>query len=216
MIDNKTNEQVKSNKTAERNVWFKRFLAFDLLILIISIIVPYFLINLNHIIFTCFNHTNHEGGMLWIWGRTLGFSTLTWFIFTMIKGAKTKRIAKLFQSYPKAKNYHSISALTTNVIFGLHVMTLLLSEPWGDLIFKGESNHIPYILFLTKIWTGVFFGTMMVSVTILFFYLKDMNRFKKFGYKRFIRVHYIMLISTGLLAVHIFLINTEILIIFWG
>jgi len=61
MIDNKTNEQVKSNKTAEKNTWFKRFLAFDLLILSISIIVPYFLINLNHIILTCFNYTNHEG-----------------------------------------------------------------------------------------------------------------------------------------------------------
>ena len=95
-------------------------------------------------------------------------------------------------------------------------MTLLLSEPWGGLIFRGEINHIPYTLFLTKLWTGVFFGIMMVSVTILFFYLKDMNRFKKFGYKKFIKVHYIMLISTALLAVHIFLINTEILIIFWG
>ena len=61
MIDNKTNEQVKSNRTTEKNTWFKRFLAFDLFILSISIIIPYFLINLNHIIFTCFNHTNHEG-----------------------------------------------------------------------------------------------------------------------------------------------------------
>ena len=216
MIDNKTNEQVKNNKTTDKNTWFKRFIAFDLLMLSISIIIPYILINVNHIIFTCFNHTNHEGGTLWIWGRTLGFSTLIWFIFTMFKGTKTKRIAKLFQSYPKAKNYHSISALTTNVMFGLHVITLLLSEPWGDLIFKGESNHIPHTIFLTKLWTGVFFGAIIVSVTILFFYLKDMNRFKKFGYKKFIKVHYIMLISTGLWAVHIFLINTELLIIFWG
>ena len=216
MIDNKTNEQVKNNKTTDKNTWFKRFIAFDLLMLSISIIIPYILINVNHIIFTCFNHTNLEGGILWIWGRTLGFSALIWFIATMVKGAKTKRIAKLFQSYPKAKNYHSISALTTNVMFGLHVITLLLSEPWGDLIFKGESNHIPHTIFLTKLWTGVFFGAIIVSVTILFFYLKDMNRFKKFGYKKFIKVHYIMLISTGLWAVHIFLINTELLIIFWG
>ncbi len=98
----------------------------------------------------------------------------------------------------------------------MHVFLLLFSDPWGGLIFEGEYNHLPFGLFLTKLVTGVVFAGIMVAVTILFFYLRDMERFKKFGYKKFIRVHYIMLISSFILAIHIFLINTEIMVIFWG
>ncbi len=192
-----------------------QYILLDLIILGFSILIPIGLISLNQTN-ACLHHIEESGGTLWILGRALGFTTLTWVLITLYKGARSKIIAKKFDSYPKAKNYHCFSALLTNSIFITHVLVLLNSDPWGPLIFQGEYKHIPFGLFAIKLWTGIIFGGIIVAVTILFFYLRDMDRFKKFGYKRFIRIHYIMLISTLVLAIHIFLINTEVLVIFWG
>lgn len=194
---------------------YHQYLLIDLLILILSILIPLGLISLNQTA-ACTHHFEEGGGFLWILGRALGFATFIWVSFTLFKGTQTKKLAKKFESYPKAKDYHCFSALTTNLIFAVHVLVLLNSDPWGPLIFEGEYNHIPLGLFITKLWTGIIFGAIMVAVTVLFFYLRDKERFKKFGYKRFIRVHHIMLIFTLVLAVHIFLINTEVIVILWG
>ena len=164
----------------------------------------------------CTHHFEDSGGFLWIFGRALGFTTLVLLVTTLYKGATTKKIAKKLKSYQKAKNYHCFSALLTNIIFITHIGVLLSSDPWGPLIFENEYNHMPFGLFLTKLLTGVIFGLVMIGVTVLFFYLRDMDRFRKFGYKRFIKVHQIMLALTFILAIHVFLINTELMVIFWG
>lgn len=192
-----------------------QYILLDLIILGFSLLIPIILISFNQTN-ACIHHIEQSGGTLWILGRALGFTTFIWLGITLYKGAKTKIIAKKFDSYPKAKNYHCFSALLTNIIFITHVLLLLNSDPWGPLIFRGEYSHMPLGLFVIKLWTGIIFGVIMVAVTILFFYLRDTDRFKKFGYKLFIRIHYIMLIFTIILAIHIFLINTEILVILWG
>ncbi len=210
--DNNLNQSKKHS--TEKN-WYRLFLILNLILLIISIIIPLILVNLNQT-GSCLHHIEEEGGFSWILGRALGFSTLIWFIFSTFIGAKTKKIAKLFHSYPKAKNYHCISAFITNILFLIHVLVLLNSDPWGPLIFEREYNHMPPALFAIKIWTGIIFGIVMFLSSFLFLYLKDVKKLKKFGYKKFIKIHYIMLILTIVLAIHIFFINTEIMIISWG
>jgi len=205
----------KKDDTQKGQNWYKKFLMIDLIVLVLSIIIPLILVSLNQASI-CDHHIEDEGGGSWLLGRALGFTTLIWFIFTSIKGARTKKIAKIFHSYPKAKNYHCLSAFLTNAINFIHFIALLASDTWGPLILEGESNHMPLGLFLTKFWTGVAFGIIMIITSLMFYYLRDIERLKKFGYKRFIKVHHIMLLATIILSIHIFLINTEILVLFWG
>lgn len=149
-------------------------------------------------------------------GRTFGFTTFIWFIISTLFGINTKKLVKFFKSYKNARDLHCLNAAITIVVFLVHIGTLLGSEPWSDLIFDGEYNHIPYPLFLIKIWTGVLFGIIMVTVAGSAFYFRDLNKMKRFGFKKFIKLHYIMLSLSIILGIHIFLINTELLIIFWG
>lgn len=190
-------------------------IALQVIILIISIVIPLLLVNLNQSS-SCLHHIEEEGGTLWIVGRAFGFTTLTWFIISSLYGINTKKLARYFKSYTKARDIHCLNAGITIGVFFIHFISLLSSEPWGNLIFEGEYNHIPYSLFMTKLWTGVFFGIIMFMVFISAFYFRDMNRMKKFGFKNFIKIHYIMLSLSIILGIHIFLINTELLVMFWG
>jgi predicted ferric reductase len=140
----------------------------------------------------------------------LGFTTLSWFILSSFQGFTTNKHAKLFHGKRKAKDFHCIGALITNIILGFHVLFLFISEPWRSVALAKNIEHYPYNLFLIKIWTGIIFAFIMIFVSILSFYLRDMKKLKKFGYKRFILVHRIMLILTIILVIHIFLINTEL------
>ncbi len=207
--DNNSKSSVKISRI------YPLFLVIILIILIISIIIPLFLVNLNQNR-SCLHHIEEDNGTLWIVGRALGFTTFVWFIVSSIFGINTKKIAKSFKSYQKARNLHCLNATITITVFLIHIGTLLGSDPWGDLIFDGEYNHIPYPLFMVKLWTGILFGLIMFSVALSAFYFRDLERMKKFGFKNFIKVHYIMLSLSFLLGIHIFLINTEFLILFWG
>lgn len=186
----------------------------QLIILFLSIIIPLILVNSNQT-GSCLHHFEENDGMFWIIGRSMGFSTFTWFIISTLYGINTKKLARRLKSYPKARDLHCLNATITIIVFLVHVSALLSSDPWGGLIFEGEYNHIPYPLFIFKLWTGILFGLIMISVTTSAFYFRDMTRMKKFGFKNFIKIHYFMLILSFILAIHIFLINTELLVIFW-
>jgi hypothetical protein len=177
--------------------------------------MPYYLVNQNQTN-SCLHHIEDSDGNFWIIGRALGFSTLIWFIISTTYGISTKKLARAFKSYKKARDLHCLNASITITIFLIHITSLLSSDPWGDLIFDRESNHLPFPLFMTKVATGVVFGIIMFTVSLSAFYFRDMNKMKRFGFKNFIRIHYIMLSLSFLLAIHIFLINTEILVILWG
>jgi len=191
------------------------FIILDIIILIISIALPLLLVSSNQT-GSCLHHIEEGDGNLWILGRALGFSTLTWFIISTLFGIYTKKLARVFNSYSKARDFHCLNASITLLMFLVHISSLLSSDPWGPLIFDGEYNHIPSAMFLIKIWTGVIFGIIMVSISFSAFYFRSMKNMKKFGFRNFIKLHYVMLSLSVLLAVHIFLINTELLIIFWG
>lgn len=191
------------------------YITLDIIFLILSIVVPFLLVRQNQT-GSCLHHIEDSGGSLWIVGRALGFTTLIWFFISTIYGIRTKKLAKAFKSYKKARDFHCLNATLTNIIFLIHIASLLSSDPWGDLIFDGEYNHIPFPLFITKLGTGIIFGIVMFFVSLSAFYFRDMKRMKKFGFNNFIKIHYIMLSLSVLLGIHVFLINTEILIIFWG
>ncbi|MFX1391449.1 MAG: hypothetical protein ACFE9Z_15400 [Promethearchaeota archaeon] len=201
-------------KSAKKSNRFLYFIIIEAILLVISILIPYLLVNANQTD-SCLHHLEEDNGVLWIVGRSFGFTTFIWFIISTLFGINTKKIAKSFGSYKKARDLHCANATLTIIVFLIHIGALLGSEPWGDLIFDGAANHLPYPLFFTKLLTGVLFGIIMVSVSVSAFYFRDMQKMKRFGYKNFIKIHYIMLSLSILLGIHIFLINTEILIAFW-
>ena len=209
----KNSTMKNDNSIPKKKNWYKNFIYLDFLILFFSIIIPIFLINLNHQINGCYHHTSRSRGIdaiLWILGRSLGFTTLIWFIISSYQGFTTNKHAKLFRSKKKAKDFHCIGALLTNIILGFHVLFLFISEPWRSVILSNRIEHYGFLLFRIKIWTGIIFAAIMIFVSILSFYLRDMKKLKKFGYKRFILVHRIMLLLTIILVAHILLINTEL------
>lgn len=191
------------------------FIITDAMLLVVSILIPFMLVNANQT-GSCLHHLSEDNGILWVVGRSFGFTTFIWFIISTLFGINTKKLARVFKSYKHARDLHCLNAAITITTFLIHIGTLLGSDPWGDLIFDGDYNHIPLPLFLTKLLTGVLFGIIMFSVSISAFYFRDMEKMKRFGFKKFIKLHYIMLSLSVILGIHIFLINTEILIIFWG
>lgn len=207
--------QVEKQNILKKSSKLSFYIILDIILLILSTIIPYILVSQNQT-GSCLHHIEDSEGSLWIVGRAFGFSTLIWFIISTIYGIKTKKLAKIFRSYKKARDFHCLNALLTNIIFIIHIASLLSSDPWGELIFDGEYNHIPFPLFWIKLATGIIFGIVMFSVSMIAFYFRDMNRMKKFGFKNFITIHYVMLFLSILLGIHVFLINTEILVLFWG
>lgn len=208
-------DQTNLEKPIKENYKFVLFLVFELIVLIISIVIPLILVNLNQT-GSCLHHLEDSEGSFWIIGRALGFSTFIWFIISSLFGINTKKLAKSFKSYKKARDLHCLNASITIIVFLVHISSLLASDPWGSLIFDGEYNHIPFPLFMIKLGTGILFGIIMFFVSLSAFYFRNVNHMKKFGFKNFIKIHYIMLSLSVILAIHIFLINTEILVIMWG
>jgi len=201
----------KSN--APKKNWFSFFNLLDVIVLILSIIIPVVLIFLNQSINGCGQHMFSDlgpGAYGWIWGRSLGFSCLTWFCYAMFKGFTVKKQAKLFGNMKKAKNLHCRTAIISIIILLLHIILLIATDPWRNIILRRRVEHFPYIFYMVKIWTGIIFGIIMVASSILFIYLRDLKKLRKFGYKNLIWVHRIMLICVILLAIHILYINTEI------
>lgn len=202
----------EQEKKVEKN-WPGFFLGLDLAVLILSIVIPFVLIYINQATNGCGQHMfsdSGNGAYGWMWGRSLGFTCLIWFIYAMLKGFRTKKIAKAIHNMKTAKNIHCRTALISILILSLHIIVLVSSDPWKSIILYQRVQHFPYIYYALKLWTGIVFGAIMVISSALFVYLRDMNRLKTFGYKRFIWVHRIMLICAILLVIHVLFINTEV------
>lgn len=204
-------KQSSSNKSTKLLI----YLGLDIIFLILSIIIPLILVGRNQT-GSCLHHIEDSEASGWIIGRALGFSTFMWFIITTVYGIRTKKLGRAFKSYQKARDFHCLNAAINITLLMIHVTSLLASDPWGELLFDREYNHLPFPLFLTKLLMGIIFGLVMFSVSLTSIIFRDMKRMKRFGFKNFIKIHYIMLSLSFVLAIHIFLINTEILVMFWG
>lgn len=203
----------KYNSNSKYKNHYKTLIYVDFVLLFLSIIIPLILVILNHQINGCHHHISRGRRMdaiLYILGRSLGFTTLIWFIISSYQGFTTNKHAKLFHSKRKANDFHCIGALITNILLGFHVLFLFTSEPWKSVILSKRIEHFSLLIYQIKIWTGIIFAAFMIFISILSFFLRDIKKLKKFGYKRFILVHRIMLILTIIMVIHILFFNTEL------
>jgi len=192
---------------------FHFYLIIELIIVILSIIIPHNIIILIHRLYGCGHHSGGTDGDLWEWGRAFGWTALIWFIISSFQGFTMNKHAKLFHKKRKARYLHCISSVLCILFFLLHVYYLFISEPWRSIFFMSDRAHFTYQMFQFKIGTGIYMAIIMISVSLLSFAALDAKVMKKIGYKRFRIIHWIMIVSTIILAVHVLYINTEVWII---
>ncbi|MFX1259919.1 MAG: hypothetical protein ACFFAN_18875 [Promethearchaeota archaeon] len=206
---------MKKNKSTftKEKPWFTINLIIEFLLIFFSIMIPHIFILINHEINSCSHHIKGkrtEDGLLWIWGRTFGFTALIWFIISIYQGFTMNKHAKLFHSKTKARDLHCISSFLSILFMGIHLFILYISEPWRSIFLLRKREHLPMNLFLIKIWTGIIFGVIMVFVSLLSVFARKPTIMNKIGYKRFKLIHWILLASTLILIFHIIFINTEL------
>jgi len=192
---------------------FLFYLLIELIIVILSIIIPHNLIILVHAYYGCGHHSGGTNGDLWEWGRAFGWTALIWFIISSFQGFTLNKHAKLFRKKRKARDLHCISSLLCILFFLLHVFCLFISEPWRSILLLRDREHFTYRVFQFKIGTGIYMAIIMTIVSLLSFAAREAKVMKKIGYKRFRIIHWIMMVSTIILIIHILYINTEIWII---
>ena len=205
--------ETKKFATKKSIPWFIIYLLLELLLIYFSIIIPYNLIIINHDINQCNHHrvgVRAAHGVFWIWGRTLGFTAAFWFIISTFQGFTMNKHAKLFHKKKKARDLHFISSFICIVFMVLHFVILLISEPWTSIFFLKNRRHLPFEIFYIKIWTGIIFGTIMLSVSLLSVVARKSKMMRKIGYKRFKWIHWILISSIFILIFHILFINTEL------
>ncbi len=194
--------------------WFFVYLIIEAIVVILSILIPFEIIKSISISYKCKHH--NAGGELWMWGRSLGFTTLIWFVISTFQGIFMNKHAKLFHKKRKARDLHTISSLICIVFMILHFSILLTSQPWRSVYLMTQRRHFPYEIFHLKIQLGVVAGTVMVIVTILSAFARKPQIMKKIGYKRFKIIHRIMMVFTIVILIHVLYINTELWIMGFG
>ena len=199
--------------------WFLIYLLVEVILLYCSIVIPHEIIKSISIDYKCKHHTTggrEIDGMSWMWGRSLGFTTLIWFIISSFQGISMNKHAKLFHKKRKARDLHAISAFICIFFMFLHFYILLTSEPWRSVYLMTERKHFPYEIFHLKIYLGIVAGTVMVIVSILSVFARKSKIMKIIRYKRFKRIHWIMMIFTIVIIIHVVYINTELWIMGYG
>ena len=209
----------KKSKVPDKIPWFLIYLIFEVVIIYLSVVIPYETIKLISRSYGCTHHTSggrEADGILWMRGRALGFTALIWFIISTFQGIFMNKHAKLFHKKRKARDLHCLSSFLCIFFMALHVFFLLTSEPWRSIYFGLDRKHFSTQIFQLKIQSGVIFATIMLSVSILSLFTRKSKYMKKIGYKRFRVIHWIMMIFTILLVFHILYINTELWIMGYG
>lgn len=212
---------MNSNKSnvMDKIPWFLIYLVIEIVIIYLSVLIPYEIIKDISRNYGCTHHTTggrEEDGISWMRGRALGFTALTWFIISTFQGIFMNKHAKLFHKKRKARDLHCLSSFLCILFMALHVFFLLTSEPWRSIFLGLDRKHFSTIIFQLKLQSGIIFGSIMVSVSILSLFTRKSKYMKKIGYKRFRVIHWIMMIFTILLIFHILYINTELWIMGFG
>jgi len=192
--------------------WFLVYLIIEAIILYFSIVIPHEIIKNISRDYKCRRHTtggNEIDGFAWMWGRSLGFTTLIWFIISTFQGIFINKHAKLFHKKRRARDLHCISSFICIFFMFIHFIVLLTSEPWKSVYLRTERAHFPYEVFDLKIQLGITVGVVMILVS-------EPKIMKKIGYKRFKIIHWIMMIFTVVLIIHVLYINTELWIMGYG
>jgi len=199
--------------------WFLIYLIIEVIVLYFSIVIPHEIIKSISYEYKCKHHTTggrEIDGFSWMWGRSLGFTTLIWFIISTFQGIFMNKHAKLFHKKRKARDLHAISSFICIFFMVLHFYILLTSEPWRTVYLMKDRKHLPYEIFHLKIYLGIVAGAVMVIVSILSVFARNPKIMRKIGYKRFKLIHRIMMIFTIVIIIHVIYINTELWIMGYG
>ncbi len=199
--------------------WFWVYLIIEVILIYYSIVIPHEIIKKISYDYSCTHHTSggrEIDGMAWMWGRSLGFTALIWFIISTVQGIFMNRHAKLFHKKRKARDLHCISSIVCIFFMVLHLSFLLTSEPWRSIWWYLDRAHFPYEIFYTKIISGIIFGTIMVAVSVLSIIARKPKYMRIIGYNRFRSIHLIMMVFTIMLILHVVYINTELWIMGFG
>ena len=210
---------VNKSNIIDKLPWFLIYLLIEVIFLYYSIVIPHEIIKSISSEYKCKHHTTggrEIDGFSWMWGRSLGFTTLIWFIISTFQGIFMNKHAKLFHKKRKARDLHAISSVICIFFMFLHFYILLTSEPWRSVYLMTERQHFPYEIFHLKIYLGIVAGAVMVIVSILSVFARKPKIMKKIGYKRFKIIHRIMMIFTIVIIIHVIYINTELWIMGYG
>jgi hypothetical protein len=220
MINNTQTSEKSTPFEKKRSLpWFAIYLLIMIFILYFSVVIPYEIIKEISRSYSCTHHTTggrEADGIIWMRGRSLGFTSLIWFIISIFQGIFMNKHAKLFHKKRKARDLHCISSFLCILFMAIHVFLLFISEPWRSIFLNIDREHFSYRVFQIKIQIGIIFATIMVIVSILSVFARKPKYMKKIGYKKFKIIHWIMMIFTFLLIIHILYINTELWIMGYG
>ncbi len=207
------------SKAKKKIPWFLIYLLIECILIYLSILIPHEIIKTISYDYSCKHHTTGAwavDGEFWMWGRSLGFTALIWFIISTVQGIFMNKHAKLFHKKKKARDLHCISSIVCIFFMVLHLSILLISEPWRSVYLMTERRHFPYEVFHLKIQLGIVAGTVMTIVTILSAFARKPKIMKFIGYKRFKIIHRIMMAFTIAIIIHVLYINTELWIMGFG
>jgi predicted ferric reductase len=193
-----------------KNKVFLIYFFVEIALIIFSIIIPHNLIILNHRLYGCSHHSSGIDGYLWEWGRALGFTTLIWFVVSSIQGFTINKHAKLFHKKKRARDLHCLSSFICILFMILHLILLFNYEPWRSIILRADRAHFSFNTFQLKIQNGIIVGLVMAIVSFLSLFARNPKVMKKIGYKRFKIIHWMMIIVSFVLILHVLYINTEI------
>jgi predicted ferric reductase len=210
---------VNKSNVFDRIPWFLVYLIIECIILYFSIVIPHEILKSIVRDYKCKHHTSGPweiDGMEWMWGRSLGFTTLIWFIISTFQGIFMNKHAKLFHKKRKARDLHAISSFICIFFMFIHFIILLNSEPWRSVYLMTNKKHLPYEIFHMKIYLGIVAGTVMIIVSILSVFARNPKIMKKIGYKRFKIIHRIMMIFIIVIIIHVVYINTELWFMGYG
>ena len=220
MVNNTQTSKKSIPLKRKRNIpWFAIYLLVMVIILYFSVVIPYEIIKDISRSYGCTHHTTggrEADGILWMRGRALGFTALIWFIISSFQGIFMNKHAKLFHKKRKARDLHCISSILCILFMTIHVYFLLTSEPWRSIFLGLDREHFSTRVFQIKIQTGITFATIMTIVSILSLFARKPKYMRKIGYKRFKIIHWIMMIFTIVLIIHVLYINTELWIMGYG
>ncbi len=210
-------DTLKSKKKAPP--WFLIYLLIEFISIYLSIVIPHEIIRRISYDYSCKHHTTGPwavDGEFWMWGRSLGFTALIWFIISSVQGVFMNKHAKLFHKKKRARDLHCISSIICIFFMFIHLSVLLISEPWRSVFWLIDRKHFSYEIFYTKIISGIIFGTVMVAVSILSIIARKPKYMRIIGYNRFRSIHLIMMVFTIMLILHVLYINTELWIMGFG
>ena len=147
---------MNSNKSKVSNniPWFLIYLVIEIVIIYLSVVIPYEIIKTISRSYGCTHHTTggrEADGISWMRGRALGFTALTWFIISTFQGIFMNKHAKLFHKKKKARDLHCLSSFLCILFMALHVFFLLTSEPWRSIFLGLDRKHFSTQILLSHV-----------------------------------------------------------------